>query len=144
MRQCSISFDHAPQNMDATLSLTPTGLSRGNFQLWIERTLRRKAMETLRVRIKTTEVPLKGASSFVCFPCSLIFIYTLTEKKVDFLRVPGYLQHQRRKCGERNGEKTESQRKWQCAKQEVSTAKYREECIIESPEFFLQTSCWDG
>lgn len=33
MRQCSISFDHARQNMDATLSLTPTGLSRGKFPI---------------------------------------------------------------------------------------------------------------
>lgn len=101
MRQCSISLDHAPQNMDAALSLTPTGLSRGNFQLWIERTVRRKAIESEQEweeKKKAMEVPLKGVSPFVWSPCSF-YIYLNSDRKVDFLRVLGYSQQQRRKCG---------------------------------------------
>lgn len=44
------------------------------------------------------EVTLKGVSPFVGSPCSF-YIYLNSDRKVDFLRVLGYSQQQRRKCG---------------------------------------------
>lgn len=111
MRQCSISPDHAPQNMDAALSLTPTGLSRGNFQLRIERTVRRKAIERERVRMRASaEVPLQGVSPFVGSLCSF-HIYLNSDREVDFLRVSGLLAAVKEKVWERQESHTEN--KWQ-------------------------------
>lgn len=108
--------------MDAALSLTPARLSRGDFQLWIEKDSEEKS-DKERVRVG---VPLKGASPFVGSSCNS-HIYLNSNRKVDLLRVLGYSQQQRMKCG-REMETHEIKK--------VLMARNREECLTVSPECF--------
>lgn len=74
MRQCFISRHHAPKNMDGALSVTPTGLSRGNVQLWIERPARSRVMRGKGER---------GRGTFIKRLCCL-----LDHHVVIFIQIP--------------------------------------------------------